>query len=140
MSGYGPPSQASRYLDNSVATASPARLLVLLYDRLLLDLDRAMACFATNLSAGTHLLHAQEILLELRGSLVTESWSGGPALASIYVFSIEQLIAANTQRSITIVAEVRDVLAPLRDAWNEAATSLATPPASSIAGVAAGIA
>jgi len=140
MSGYGPPSQASRYLDNSVATASPARLLVLLYDRLLLDLDRAMACFATNQTAGIHLLHAQEILLELRGSLVVDSWSGGPALASLYVFSIEQLIAANTERNVRRIQEVRDLLAPLRDAWDEAASALATPPASSVSGVAAGIA
>ena len=31
----------ARYLADSVATASPARLLTLLYDRLLLDLHRA---------------------------------------------------------------------------------------------------
>jgi len=43
----------SRFLDNAVATAGPQRILVMLYDRLALDIDRAeLAQRAGDRSAG----------------------------------------------------------------------------------------
>ena len=59
------------YLGGMTSTASPARLLVMLYDRLVLDLQRAVehGDRAEFLDAGRQLMHAQEIVLELQGSL-----------------------------------------------------------------------
>ena len=59
------------YLGGMTSTASPARLLIMLYDRLVLDLQRAVELgdLGEFLGAGRQLMHAQEIVLELQGSL-----------------------------------------------------------------------
>ena len=69
------------YLGSMTSTASPARLLVLLYDRLVLDLRRAVDLGEARdyLGAGRQLMHAQEIVLELQGSLRVDAWDGAVA-------------------------------------------------------------
>ena len=65
------PMLRNRYVNDSIATASPARLLTMLYDRLVLDLQRAERLFARADSRRSHqqLLHAQDIMVELNSSL-----------------------------------------------------------------------
>ena len=72
------------YMDASVATATPARLLVMLYERLVLDVRKGMAAqqHGDHAEAHTQLLHAQDIVLELRATLVVDAWEGGPGLAA----------------------------------------------------------
>ncbi len=69
----------ARYLGDSIATASPPQLLVMLYDRLALDLERGHAAMAAGdrETASQQLQHAQEIILELQASLKVEIWDGG---------------------------------------------------------------
>jgi flagellar protein FliS len=123
---------ANRYLADAVKTVSPARLLVMLYDRLVLDVDRAEAALRAGESANTHLLHAQEIVIELRASLNTDVWDGAERLAAIYGFVLGELIKANINRDADQVAGVRELVVPLRDAWREAAdATLAAPAAAS---------
>ncbi|HWG98650.1 MAG TPA: flagellar export chaperone FliS [Pilimelia sp.] len=118
-----------RYLADSIATASPARLLVMLYDRLVLDLSRAEAALAAGDTAegSTQLLHAQEIVIELRASLNLDAWEGAPGLAQLYGFLLTELVNANVRRDAARVAAARALVEPLRDAWREAAASLAVP-------------
>ena len=118
----------ARYLGASVSTASPQQLLVMLYDRLALDLERAEEAL-TNTDQDTareNLVHAQEIILELRASLNVEVWDGGPRLAALYSWLVGELIQANLKNDIRRVRDCRQVVEPLRDAWREAAASLAT--------------
>ncbi len=70
----------ARYMGDAVTTASPQRLLVMLYDRLALDLERAQAALVEGdrQEASGQLLHAQDIVLELRSSLQVDAWEGGP--------------------------------------------------------------
>jgi flagellar protein FliS len=110
----------ARYLSDRVATASPQQLLVMLYDRLALG-DRA--------AAGEQLQHAQEIVLELRATLKVDVWEGGPRLAALYVWLVQELIQANLKGDVRRVRDCRKVVEPLRDAWREAAASLAACPA-----------
>lgn len=123
MTPYG---AANRYVTDAVTTMSPAQLLVMLYDRLVLDLDRAEAALQTGHSAHQHLLHAQEIVLELRSSLDLDAWDGAAGLASLYVFVHSELVQANVTRDAARVASARDLVVPLRDAWRQAALQLAT--------------
>jgi flagellar secretion chaperone FliS len=122
----------SRYVSDSVETMSPARLLVALYDRLVLDLDRADAAIVANDIAGAHnaLVHAQDIVSELLNTLDFDAWAAGAQLASVYEYVIEQLVKANVQKDAAIVAGCRELIEPLRDAWREAAgvVGVATPP------------
>jgi flagellar protein FliS len=117
----------ARYLSNGVTTASPQQLLVMLYDRLALDLERAhVALTASDREAArVQLQHAQDIVLELRGSLKVEVWEGGPRLAALYAWLLTELIEANIKGDVRRVAECRKIVEPLRDAWREAAATLA---------------
>lgn len=119
-----------RYVSDSVSTASPARLLTMLYDRLVLDLQQAEHAFLTGDGAAARdlVLHAQSIILELRTSLDPAKWSGGPKLSALYQFMFEQLVAANTRRDDSLVTGVRELVEPLRDAWHEAARQLQAAP------------
>ncbi len=121
----------ARYLGDTVATASPQQLLVMLYDRLALDLERAQGALAEGdrRAAGEQLLHAQEIVLELRSSLQVDVWEGGPRLAALYGWLHSELVQANVKGDRNRVESCRQVVEPLRDAWRQAAASLATAPA-----------
>jgi flagellar protein FliS len=117
----------ARYMGDSVATASPQQLLVMLYDRLALDLERAEEALVAGNRDVSHaqLLHAQEIVLELRASLQVDVWEGGPRLAALYTWVLGELIKANLKGDVRRVRDCRQVVEPLRDAWREAALSLA---------------
>jgi flagellar protein FliS len=121
----------ARYLGDTVATASPQQLLVMLYDRLALDLERAESALlvADREAASTQLQHAQEIVFELQGSLKIDVWEGGPRLASLYSWLISELVKANVKGDLRRVGDCRKIVEPLRDAWREAAASLASSPA-----------
>jgi len=121
----------ARYLGNSIATASPQQLLVMLYDRLALDLERAHAALTDGdkQAAAPHLTHAQEIVLELKASLKVELWDGAPRLSALYTWLLTELIAANLKGDLRRVGDCQRIVEPLRDAWRQAAASLATAPA-----------
>ena len=121
----------ARYLSDRIATASPQQLLVMLYDRLALDLERGedLLVRGDKQAAGEQILHAQEIVLELRATLKVDVWEGGPRLAALYVWLVQELIQANLKGDVRRVRDCRKVVEPLRDAWREAAASLAALPA-----------
>jgi flagellar secretion chaperone FliS len=121
----------ARYLGDTVATASPQQLLVMLYDRLALDLERGQTALIAGdrETASEQLQHAQEIVMELQSSLQVDAWEGGPRLASLYTWLLTELITANVKGDLRRVGDCRKIVEPLRDAWREAAASLASSPA-----------
>jgi flagellar protein FliS len=121
----------ARYMGDAVTTASPQRLLVMLYDRLALDLERAQAAFAAGdrTEANLQLQHAQDIVLELRSSLQVDAWESGPRLAALYSWLLGELVQANVKADRNRVASCLQVVEPLRDAWRQAVASLAAAPA-----------
>ena len=117
------PALRDRYLADSVNTASPGKLLVMLYDRLVMDLvqgEEAVRAGDRERSA-ERLTHAQEIILELRTTLDLDAWSGAAGLANLYGFLLTELIGANVGRDADRIAACRSLIEPLRDAWREAA-------------------
>jgi flagellar protein FliS len=113
------------YASNAISTASPAKLLVMLYDRLARDLVVARERLAERDVAGVHeqLMHAQQIVLELRSSLDVSAWDGAQGLADLYDFLLQELVAANVGKDDTRIAGCQEVVEPLREAWREAALS-----------------
>jgi flagellar protein FliS len=113
----------TRYLSDSVTTASPARLLVMLYDRLVLDLVHAEDALrlGDRETGAAKLDHAQDIIIELRATLNLEVWEGAAGLAALYGFLLSQLIQANVKADADLTAVCRGLVEPLRDAWREAA-------------------
>ena len=106
-----------RYREETILSASPSRLVTLLFDRLLLDVERGEAAqrAADWQTANEQLQHAQRILVELTGSL-DDSWSGSAALRTVYEYITRTLIGANIGRDPERTRECRDLIAPLREA------------------------
>ncbi len=111
------------YLADSVATASPGRLLVMLYDRLALDLTRAESAIEQQDHNGAHaaLMHAQDIVIELRATLDVSVWAAGQQLALVYDYLLELLIDANVRKDAGTVRNCTVLLEPIHDAWREIA-------------------
>ena len=68
-----------------------------------------------------HLIHAQDILTELRATLRVDACPGGPALGALYDWLHVQLVRANVQRDAQITAECLPVIESLVQTWHEAA-------------------
>lgn len=115
----------NRYAREAVTTATPAQLVVMLYDRFLKDLAAAeTALGAGDLYAGhVALMHAQEIVRELRSSLDTSLWKEGEPLARLYDWVLDELVNANLAKDTVHIENARDVMQPLRDTWAELAHS-----------------
>ena len=116
------------YLDASIATASPARLLVMLFDRLVLDVQRGLDAQRRGDFEETHrqLTHAQDIVMELQSSLRADEFKGGYDLAALYSFMHRQLVLANIRKDAVITDEVLTLVTDLCDAWRQAALQCAT--------------
>src|SRR3954454_6773422 len=89
----------ARYLGDSVATSSPQQVLVMLYDRLALDLERAQKAVAAGErgAASEQLKQRKAIVLEPLSSLQVDAWEGGPRLASLYNWLLGELMQANVK-------------------------------------------
>lgn len=111
------------YIKDTVATASPQRLLVMLYDRLVLDLTRAESAIDVRDHGGAHnaLVHAQDIICELRATLDLEIWPEGQQLGLVYDYLGELLIDANLRKDITPIGTCKTLIEPIHDAWREVA-------------------
>ncbi|CAA9362285.1 MAG: hypothetical protein AVDCRST_MAG34-2583 [uncultured Nocardioidaceae bacterium] len=116
------------YVDNSVATASPARLLVMLCDRLALDVQRALDAQRAGNHPESHnqLVHAQEIVIHLRSTLHVEAWDGGPGLASLYDWLHNELIRANVSKDPKLTEGCLSIVTDLADTWRAAAVQSAS--------------
>ena len=121
------PAQAygQTYLRGAVETASPAQLVLALYDRALVALHRAGSSLAGGDVSGIEpahreLVRAQDIVIELRSSLDHER--GGEiatSLDALYAFCLNRLIVANVTKDPAGLDDVGQLLGSLRDAWAE---------------------
>jgi flagellar protein FliS len=120
----------ARYASDAAATVSPARLLTMLYDRLVTDLGVAHEAMLRGdwAASGTRISNACEILLELHGTLDVAAWPEGEGLAQLYLWIVAELMQARLRQAPQRVADCRDLVVPLRDAWREAGQRLAADP------------
>ena len=123
---YALQNRRARFISDGVAAASPQTLLVLLADRLVLDLGRAEAAqrAGDREKANTQLQHAQAIVAELDAALDHDAWDGAAGLASLYRYLQRELVTANLTRDADLTARLREVVEPLADAWREAVSGV----------------
>jgi len=115
----------ARYLADAVATATPARLIVLLYDRLWLDIQRAQAAQdCGDVTARDHLQHGQQIVAELLGSLDATAWAGAGNLASLYSYLLRELIGEVVEPQPGRLAAITKIVSDLRASWQQAEAQL----------------
>ena len=118
----------ARYASDAAQTVSPARLLTMLYDRLAADLLAGEEAMLRGdvAGAGDALTHAQDILLELHATLDVAAWPEGESLARLYLWMVTELMNARLKNQPGMVADCRQLVLPLRDAWHEAAGTAMT--------------
>ena len=110
--------------DHAVTTASPAKLVVLIFQRLTLDLERALHALETDQSPHTHLIHAQDLLVALLDALDLDAWEHAPQLANIYLTIHQNLITANIEKNPTLIRDNLDIITELTQAWTQAETQV----------------
>lgn len=115
-------SSKDAYLENMVRTASPAKLIEMLYQRAVELLKEAEKLIEDKeyMKANENLKKAQDIVTELNLSLDMEK--GGQIaqnLRALYNYMFRRLIDANVKKDIEAAREVREMLEELLDAWRE---------------------
>lgn len=115
------------YVDASIATAPPARLLVMLFERLVLDVQRGVEAQRRGDLIETHkqLTHAQDIVMELQTSLRADQFKGGYDLSALYSFLHRQLVLANIRKDVGITDECLTIVTDLCETWRQAAMTAA---------------
>lgn len=114
------------YRQTRVKTASPGRLVVMLYDEALRQIDIALS----NIDNGpgsydtvnAAILKAQDVMTELTVSLDLDQ--GGDIaqnLFRLYMFFSDRLLAANFKKDAAPLKEIRTMIESLRDAWQQIA-------------------
>ena len=123
MSTYAGTSTTA-YQQQSVLTAPPGRLVVMLYDGCLRFLHQAAYAMRAGDTpeAEVRLRRAEAIIDEL---LATLDLDRGGVVASrlqgIYTFCRRHLRDARREEDATMIEQVSDLLAELRDAWAQVA-------------------
>jgi flagellar protein FliS len=126
MSGYG--GQVARYRDTDLASASPGRLVVMLYDQILLSLRRARVALDAGQieTRAVQIIRASDMITELRMSLDHEQ---GGAIAtnldSLYAYMLAELLDANRRQDAVPLDRVLVIAAELRDAFGQVVASAA---------------
>lgn len=118
---------ARTYRANSVLTASPGQLVLMLYDGALKALHVAREGFDRPLEdprryeiINAQLLKAQSIISELQNTLNHEA--GGEfsrTMERLYDYYNRRLTEANLRKQVEPVIEVERLLREVRDAWAE---------------------
>ena len=123
MTGYAPASPAA-YKQQSIMTAPPERLVVMLYDGAIRFFFQAAAALreGARTTALERLQRGEAIVDHLLGTLDMER--GGQIaqnLEGIYVFCKRLLLEARTEDDADKVDLVRTYLAELRESWAQLA-------------------
>jgi len=118
------PNQTSyhAYQRNMYETASPHKLILLLYNAAITNIQRAEKALDDKKieDSNRYNLKAQEIIYELMACLNEEQ--GGQIaqnLKQIYFYCANQLVQANVHKDRSLLEEVERLIDELRQAWQE---------------------
>ncbi len=108
----------NQYRTTAVQTARPGKLLLMLYDGLILSLKQARQCIEQGIlsEAHHHLIKAQEIITELMCTLNMD-YEISANLYQLYDYFKRRLIQANIRKDARVIDEVLSFVTELRDTW-----------------------
>lgn len=108
------------YKQNSVTTASPGELTLMLYNGCLKFLTKAKRAIEEKDIQGknTNLLKAQAIISELMSTLNLDIEVAKNMLA-LYEYMNHRLVEANIQNNVSYIEEVEGLVMEFRDTWKE---------------------
>lgn len=107
-----------QYRTLSVQTASPGKLLLMLYDGLVLFLKQAVRAIESGKPQEAHnfLIKAQDIVTELICTLNMD-YEVSKNLLQLYDYLKRRLVEANLKKDKQIVEETLSLTTELRDTW-----------------------
>ncbi len=113
------------YKETHIKTASGGRLIIMIYDEAVRQLDYAIEELGKSSPrfdlTSNAIIKTQDLITELMVSLDFEK--GGDIaqnLFSLYMFFNKQLMEANVKKDVDILKNVRRLVSDLRDAWHQA--------------------
>lgn len=114
--------QRNKYLETTIQTASPAQLLIMLYDGAIRFCRQGIEGIKSHqyADANTNLLKAQNIVSEFIITLDRTS-PMSEQLLNLYEYFNSRLVEANLKKSVEPVQEVLDYLIELKETWIQAA-------------------
>ena len=120
MATYNKANAAKLYQQNSIKTASPARLTLMLYDGAIKFCNIGIeAIEAKDVSkAHENIVKAENIILELRNSLDMK-YPVAEDFDKVYDYVYRRLYEANLKKDAEILKEATEHLKTLRDTWKE---------------------
>jgi flagellar protein FliS len=112
-----------QYKEVEIKTASPGKLIVIMYDGAIRFLKFAKeAIDEKNIEkAHNNIVKAQDIIMELLLSLNMEAGEIAVKLQSLYIFMNKLLMEANIKKEKEPIDRVLKMLTELREVWNEVA-------------------
>ena len=122
------------YREIGVKTASQGKLVVMLYEGAISNLDKAIALVKDGgkIAAGdienygNYLQKAMDIIAELEASLnMDEGGDIARNLMSLYVFFNKRILSATMSHDAKELSDVRGMLGELKDSWVAASNSAA---------------
>lgn len=113
--------QYQQYQNNSIMTAPPEELTLMLYNGCIKFISKAISCCQKQDIQETNqaLLKAQAIITELDSTL-NDSFTISKNLHQLYGFINRHLLQSNIHKDITLMEESLGLVTELRDTWKEA--------------------
>ncbi len=116
--------QLNAYKETSIKTASSSKIVLMLYDEAIKQMDFACEQLENKSkqidAINSSIIKAQEIITELMVSLDFDK--GGEIaknLFSLYMFFNKELMSANVNKDPQPIKRIRKMVTDLRDAWAE---------------------
>lgn len=111
-----------KLLAEQVAIATPAERLLMVWEKLAADLERAEEAMGRGDHEGANgrLIAAQQILVILSATL-DYNWEPAGRIGSVYHWCWERLVQANVRWDRRALLDAKGVLRQLHEAWAQAA-------------------
>ncbi|NLZ92742.1 MAG: flagellar export chaperone FliS [Firmicutes bacterium] len=116
------PNPYQQYQQNMVKTASPAQLVLMLYNGALRFIKQAQISLAAKQLEECHqnIIKAQRIVTELMLNLDLSQGVIAQNLYQLYDYMYQRLVEANLQKTEAPLQEVEQLLQELKNTWSEA--------------------
>jgi flagellar protein FliS len=111
----------NQYRENSINTANPEELTLLLYNGLVKFIMRSIDNIGRNKIEESHnnIIRAQDIIIEFMNTL-DMSYDISKSMYLIYDYMLSRLIEANISKDRNILQEVLGFAKEFRDSWQQA--------------------
>lgn len=118
--------QTNAYKETRVKTAGQGKIIVMLYDEVIKELNTAIDLIDAKSKqldiVNNSILKARDIITELMVSLdMEQGGSFATQMFALYHWFNERLMEGNIRKERDPLVQVRDMMADIREAWNEIA-------------------